>query len=83
MLQGSSKSGGESTEESGSGLNSVSEAQLDLESPITIKPSSSSSSSHHHHHLQVDMANDASTPGSSNNQTPPKPTQDKVYLSHP
>ncbi|XP_021901440.1 transcription factor TGA9 [Carica papaya] len=79
--RGSSKSGGESTEESGSGLNSVSEAQLDLESPITIKPSSSSSSSHHHHHLQVDMANDASTPGSSNNQTPPKPTQDKRKVS--
>ena len=89
-VQGSSKSGGESTD-SGSALNTLSskaEAHLEPESPISKKVSSSDhyDQAFYQKHLQfqeqeqVDMANDTSRTGgpSQQNQSPAKSPQEKV-----
>ena len=89
-VQGSSRSGGESTD-SGSALNTLSskaEAHLEPESPISKKVSSSDhyNQAFYQKHLQfqeqqqVDMANDTSRTGgpSQQNQSPAKSPQEKV-----
>ncbi|KAF2321624.1 hypothetical protein GH714_000705 [Hevea brasiliensis] len=86
--EGSSKSGGESSD-SGSAVNTLSskaEAQLDPESPISKKASSSDHQSFDQKHLQlqqhqqqIEMASDTSRTGgpSELNTSPAKPPQEK------
>lgn len=87
--QGSSKSGGESTD-SGSAVNTFSskaEVQLESESPISKKASSSDHQAFDHQkHLQLqqqqiqqEMANDRSRTGPSQNQSDVKAPQEKVF----
>ncbi|XVF19717.1 hypothetical protein REPUB_Repub11eG0135000 [Reevesia pubescens] len=78
-IQGSSKSGGESTE---SGFSSKTENQLEPESPISKKASSSDHQAFDHKPLQqqqqqIEMANDTSRTGTSQNQAAAKPPQEK------
>lgn len=96
QTQGSSKSGGESTE-SGSGMNTLStktELQFETDSPTSIK---ASSSDHHHafdqHHLQLQQQkqhqlqhekttdHDASKADPPQNQPAAKSAQEKVFLN--
>ncbi|KAL5583041.1 hypothetical protein UlMin_015483 [Ulmus minor] len=77
---GSSKSGGESTEDSGSALNTLSsskaEAQLDPESPLSKKASSFGQKHLDQQQLQ-EMASDASRTGPSQLQSASKQPQEK------
>lgn len=87
LFQGSSKSGGESTD-SGSAVNTLSskadlaEAQLEPESPISKKASSSDHQAFDQKHLQQfqqEMASDTSRTGTSQNQSAAgKAPMDKV-----
>lgn len=90
LLQGSSKSGGESTD-SGSAVNTLSskaEAQFELESPITRKASSSDQQAFDQQHIQIqqqqqqqlhqEMSNDISRTEPSQNQSTVKASQEKV-----
>ncbi|GAV88686.1 bZIP_1 domain-containing protein/DOG1 domain-containing protein [Cephalotus follicularis] len=83
--RGSSKSGGESTD-SGSAVNTITsrgEAQLEAESPISKKATFSDNQAFDQKHLQqqqpqqLEMTNDTSTTGPSQNQAPAKPPQEK------
>ncbi|KAJ0020521.1 hypothetical protein Pint_31893 [Pistacia integerrima] len=83
--RGSSKSGGESTD-SGSALNTLSskaETQLEPESPISKKASSSDHQAFEQdqlrlqHQEQVEMSNDTSRTGPSQNQSAAKQPQEK------
>ncbi|CAI0544321.1 unnamed protein product [Linum tenue] len=87
--QGSSRSGGESTD-SGSGVNTISskaEANIEPESPISRKAASSSSDHYHFQHHQMDqlaVSNGGAGPSSSShhhiqqqNQSADKPPNEK------
>lgn len=84
-IQGGSKSGGESTTDSGSAVNTTVSSksephQFEPESPISKKASSSSLDHQKQQQLQQhQMANDASRTGPSQNQSAAK--QDKVFFS--
>jgi hypothetical protein len=83
LLQGSSKSGGESTD-SGSAVNTLSskadQAQLEPESPISKKASSSDHQAFDQKHLQLQQQqiHQEMTTGPAHNQSSVKAPQEKV-----